>query len=466
MKATVARADDYLTRPPFIEKLIMFSLPLVLSAVLQLLYSSADLIVVGRFSENSYLAQAAISSTQMIVHLILSLFIGLSVGINVSCAKSLGAKNGRYTSDIVHTSVLLALISGIVVGAIGIGFCDVILELMQSPPEVKGLSAIYLKIYFLGSPFNLLYNFGAAVLRSRGETKKPLIYLAVSGAVNVGLNLFFVIVLDLSVAGVAIATVVSQIISSLMIVFALVREKGDLKLNLKKIRIDRAALNEIIRIGIPAGIQASLFSVSNVIIQSSVNSFGSEVMAGNGNSLSIEGYVGVAVESLSHAATAFTAQNYGAKNKRNVSLVIKDTAILMTVINIVLPAITLLFRKPLLHLFSTEENVVKVGELRMFIMLGLYISYGLMQLFVSYLRGFGKSALPMFISLLGICVLRIIWIYTAYRLNPSLEMLYTSYPLSWIITAIAQFIAFKKVKKRVFKSLPDEDLSAAETENN
>ena len=456
MKFFAAGRDVDMTSAPFMKKLTVFTLPLVVSGILQLLYNSADLIVVGQLSRDASNAQAAISSTTSLVHLLVNLFIGLSVGINVTCANSLGARNHDETFRVVHTSFFLAVVSGLFVAVIGTVFSDDLLRLMQSPEDVLPLSTLYLRIYFIGSPFNIWYNFGAAILRSKGDTQKPLVYLAISGTVNVVLNIFFVLVLDMSVDGVAIATVTSQVLSAVLVTISLIKEDGPCKLDISKLSVNGKTLGEIVRIGLPAGIQSSLFSISNVIIQSSINSLGGVVIAGNGNAQSVEGFVCITVEAIGQAAVAFIAQNCGAKKKENVRIVMKDSFILMTIASLILSAVVVLLRRPLLYIFSPDENAADYGEMRLIINVSIYFTYGWMQIIVSFLRGLGKGVLPMTISLIGICLFRVLWIYTVFKAVGTYESVIISYPISWIITGAAQLAAYFITRKKTFGKLFDE----------
>lgn len=441
---------------PFFKKLMLFAVPVMLTGFLQLLYNSADLVVVGQFSEEGYSAQAAISSTTSLIHLIINVSMGLAVGINVAVAKSIGAKNEKSASEVVHTSVALALAVGLFVGAFGFLLSATFLKWMGSPDTVIDLSALYLKIYFLGTPLNLLYNFGAAILRAKGEAQKPLIYLFISGIINIILNLFFVIVLKMSVDGVAIATVVSQAVSAILVAADLMKTDGYCRLELKKIRIHKKSLLEIVKFGVPAGIQGSMFSVSNVIIQSTINGFGEVVMAANGNAASIESFLNVAVDSVYQAALSFIGQNYGANNKPNIEKIMRISFLLMTGFCFVISAATTLGRTFLLSIFNGDSEVIRQGELRIFTNCLTYILYGWMQLFVGFMRGLGHGVLPVFVSIIGICVFRIFWVYVIFPLEPTLLCVYLSYPISWILTASAHFICLLIVKKSSYNKMQKE----------
>ncbi|HBK01496.1 MAG TPA: MATE family efflux transporter, partial [Clostridiales bacterium] len=317
---------------PFIPKILSFAIPVMLTGFLQLLYSSADLVVVGQFSEHKNAAQAAISSTSALINLIINLFMGLAVGINVAVAKRIGSGDSDGVKRVIHTSAIVGLIGGILVGGVGFFFARTFLEWMACPEDVIDLAALYMKIYFIGAPFNLLYNFFASVLRAKGETKKPFAILAAAGIVNIILNLIFVIGFKMSVDGVAIATIISQAVSAILVMLLLVRSPFPFKLSFNDLKIDKNSLADILKIGIPAGIQGSMFSISNVIIQSTINSFGSIVVAGNGNAVSIEGFLNVAVDAVYQATVSFIGQNYGAVKKKNIVKISIDAMLVCTAV--------------------------------------------------------------------------------------------------------------------------------------
>ena len=442
---------------PFFKKLLLFAVPVMLTGFLQLLYNSADLIVVGRFSPVGTIAQGAISSTSSLIHLIINVSMGLAVGINVAVAKNLGAKSHKTVSEVVHTAVALSLIVGIAVGAFGFFLSRTFLEWMNADPDIIDLSTIYLKIYFIGTPFNLLYNFGAAILRAKGETQKPLIYLAVSGLINIILNLFFVLVLKMNVDGVAIATIASQAVSAILVVIELIRADGCCHLDIKKIRVHKMPLIEIVKFGVPAGIQGSMFSVSNVIIQSSINSFGEMIVTANGNASSIEAFLNVAVDCVYQAALSFIGQNYGANNKENIQKIMRTSFYMMTGICFIVSAFTILGRTFLLSIYSDNAEVIKNGETRILINCATYFIYGWMQLFVGFMRGLGHGVLPVLVSILGICVFRIFWMLVIYPpFAGNIVMVYLSYPISWVLTALAHFICVMAVKKRSYAQMQKE----------
>lgn len=438
---------------PFKKKILLVALPLMLSGILQHLYSSADLIIAGQFSADGKLAQAAISSTNSLVWLMLNLFMGFAVGVNVACARRIGAKDSEGTQKVVHTAISIGAIFGIFVAIIGVCLCRTVLVWMDSPENVIGLSTLYLRIYFCGMPFNFVYEFAASLLRAKGETKKPLIYLLISGAINVVLNVIFVIVFKMSVAGVAIATIISQFISMVLVLRCLIKSNDDTKLYLNKLKIHVKEFKEILLIGLPAGIQGSMFSISNLIIQSSVNGFGDVFMAGNGNAASIESYLNVLVDSIVKASISFIGQNYGAKNKDNIYKIIKDALLFMTVFCLIASGIVYLFRYQLLSLFNREAEVILAGLPRIYFNCLPYVVYGYMQLTVGFMRGLGKSVLPMVVSICGICVFRVLWVLIILPIYHTANILFVSYPISWALTLAIQVICFTIIRKSVFEKM-------------
>lgn len=438
---------------PFKTKILLVALPIMLSGFLQHFYSSADLIIVGNFAASGKLGQAGISSTNSIVWLMLNLFMGFSIGINVACARKLGANNAEGTQKVVHTAICLGLISGVVVAVFGVAFCNQILQLMNSPADVIDLSTLYLRIYFCGMPFNFVYEFASAILRAKGETKKPLYYLLIAGAINVLLNLVFVIVLKMDVAGVGVATIISQFISMALVLRCLAKSDDACKLCFKKLRLHKKECAEIMLIGFPAGIQGSMFSISNLIIQSSVNSFGEVFMAGNGNAASIESYLNVLVDSIVKSAISFIGQNYGAKRKDNIVQIIKDSLLFMTIFCLISSALVFIFRYQLLWLFNADQEVILAGLPRIYFNCVPYIIYGFMQLTVGFLRGLGKSVMPMIVSVCGICVFRVAWVFIMLPIYHTAECLFISYPVSWLITFVVQFICFLVIKNKIFTKM-------------
>ena len=433
------------------KKILLFTLPLMFTSILQLLFNACDIIVIGRFRDHT--ALSAISSTGALINLITNLFIGLSVGSNIVMARCYGSKDREKAEKVAHTSVIVSLVAGIFIGAFGFVFAKNLLLLMGSPSDVIELAAAYVRIYFVGMPFNLLYNFGSALLRAGGDTKRPLIYLSIAGVFNIGANLLFVLGFGMSTDGVAYATVISQIISSVLVLLTLIREKNYCHISLKSLKADRKILWEITRIGLPAGLQGTLFSLSNVIIQSSINFFGSYVMAGNGAASNIEGFIYVCMNAFYHAALSFTSQNMGAKQYENIRKINKYCLYYVLLFGGVLGVGAYLSAGTLLQIYTTDAEVVQIGIIRMAILCAPYFLCGIMDVMVGSLRGLGHSLVPMIVSLIGVCGMRLIWVYTLFRMNMNLGLLYASYPISWILTFAVLFVSFQVLYRKEIKPL-------------
>ena len=441
-----ARAEMDMTSGPLLPKILSFSGPLILTGILQLLYNAADVIVVGNFAGHE--ALAAVSSTGSLINLLVNVFMGLSVGASVVVARNYGARDIIAMRKAEHTAITVALFMGIGVGVFGFLAARPLLQMMESPEDVIDGAALYVRIYFLGMPANMLYNFGAAILRAVGDTKRPLYYLMISGLVNVLLNLLLVIVFHMSVAGVAIATVASQVVSMVLVLFCLIRTHGVIHLSLPECRVDGKSLREIIRIGLPAGLQGSLFSISNVLIQSSVNSFGSLVVAGNGVASNIEGFVYTAMNAQHQADMTFASQNYGAGKPDRVRKTLWCCLGTVTVIGLVMGLSFYALGKPLMSLYNSDERVIANGLIRMGVILPTYFLCGQMDVMVGQLRGIGYSVMPMIVSLTGACLLRIVWILTVFAANHDLVTLYLSYPVSWFVTFAAHMACYLAVEKK------------------
>jgi len=443
---------------PLLGKIISFSLPLMLSGILQLLYNAADVIVVGRYAGST--ALAAVGSTGSLTNLIVSLFIGLSVGTSVAVAPHSGAGEWENVRQVVHTSIAAGIISGIVVGAAGILMAESLLTAMGTPADVIDQSTLYMRIYFAGMPASMLYNYGSSILRAVGDTKRPLIFLTISGIVNVLLNLAFVILFGMGVAGVAIATIISQIISAVLVIICLIQYNGSCRLVLKEIKIYGDKLLAIVKVGIPAGLQSCIFSVSNVIIQSSVNSFGSAAMAGNSASGNIEGFIYIAMNSIYHTALAFTGQNYGARKYDRIKKVFGICTFLVSSIGIVIGFVLWKLGGSLLDFYAPgNTEVISYGMIRLNIIATTYFLCGLMEVMVGMLRGMGTSTLPMIVSVIGVCGVRIAWIYTVFAQDRELRTLYISYPVSWVATTVIQMVCYFILIHRVSRrSLPVPEL--------
>lgn len=448
---TTKENNNDLTSGPLTIKIIKFIIPLMLTGILQLLYNAADSIVVGHYDGSS--ALAAVSSVGALINLLVNAFMGLSVGAAVVVAQDYGAKDYEGVSKTVHTSYLISIIGGIVVGAIGLIFSRQFLIWMGSPEDVLPLSTEYLMIYFIGTPANMAYNFGASILRSIGDTKRPLYFLTISGLVNVVLNLVLVIVFHMGVAGVAYATIISQILSAVMVIVYMMKSKDCVRFVPKKMRIHGDKLKKMLYIGLPAGFQGTVFSLSNVVIQSAVNSFGSLVMAGNGAASSLEGFTYTAMNSVYQASLTFVGQNVGAKKYDRINKVQGVCLVLVTIIGLVFGVTTYCLGEPLLSIYlPNDPEAIPYGIIRMSYIALPYFLCGMMEVMVGGQRGMGMSFIPMINALLGSCVLRIIWISTVFAADPTLFTLYISYPISWAVTTLAHtvfyFVKLHSLKKK------------------
>ncbi len=432
-----------------VKNILLFALPLALSGILQLLYNAADVMVVGQFAGNNSLA--AVGSTGSLVNLIQNLFIGLSVGVNVIMAKAFGAGDRKRISNAAHTAVALGFVSGVAVLIIGALLSKQMLMLMDSPEDVIDLATLYLRIFFIGAPANMVYNFGSAILRAMGDTRRPLYFLMISGMVNVILNLVFVIVFKMDVAGVALATITSQFISAAFVMNCLIRMDGMIKL--KKLKIHKPEFFEILKKGIPAGIQSTMFSISNVIIQSSINSFGSVIMAGNAAAANIEGFAYVAMNSFCNAMVTYNGQNLGGGSIKRIKKGMPIALGLVFAVGIAVSMLIILSQDLLLGLYSADAAVIEMGKVRLKYVCATYFLCGMMEVVMGAIRGLGYSVVPMIISMLGACAFRIVWIYTVFAANRTCGVLFTSYPVSWILTTLALMVYYVFVTKKVFKKL-------------
>lgn len=431
---------------PIFGKLLVFALPLMLSGILQLLFNAADIVVVGKFSGSH--ALAAVGSTGALINLFVNVFIGFSIGTNVLVAQYFGARDEKNVHETVHTSILLGIVGGFILIVAGMVFAKPMLEWMDTPEDVLSHAVLYMRIYFIGMPAMLVYNFGAAILRAIGDTRRPLYYLLSAGMINVILNLFFVIVLDMGVAGVATATVISQIVSAILIVRCLMHSDGIYRLDLHELKIYKRKMVHIAKIGLPAGVQGAVFSLSNVLIQSSVNSFGSIAMAGNTAAGNIEGFVYTSMNAVYQTALSFTSQNVGGERQDRIPKIVFQCLAIVTVVGAVLGNLAYQCGPFLLNIYSSDPEVIQYGMSRMQIICQWYFLCGIMDVAVGILRGMGYSVMPMLISLAGACGLRVLWIFTVFVWKHSLFVLYLSYPITWTITLAVHFICFFVIWKR------------------
>lgn len=431
--------------------LLAFAIPLVLSGVLQLLFNAVDLVVIGNFSQTRVISLAAVSSNNSLINLFVNVAIGVSLGVNVVMAQAIGEGNGEKAERTVHTSMLLALVIGLVVMAVGTIGARQFLVWMQANPEVIDKAHTYLFIYFFGAPANVIYNFGAALLRAKGDTRRPLLYLTIAGVVNVVLNIILVVAANMDVAGVAVATIVSQYISAALVLLALLREKGELKLDLKKLRFHKEELKHIIRIGLPSGILSSFFSIANIIIQSAINTFSAAVIAGNATGISIEAFVYTSMNAVAGTASTFSGQNYGAGKYKRIRHVMWECCLIEAIVGILLGGLFMLLRHQLAGIYTSEEEVIRVAGERMMVILPFYFVCGVVEVLVGCMRGMNYSVMPTAASFLSVCVYRIVWVFVYFRAFREPRSLWLSYPISWIINFAIDLVMILLVFRRVFK---------------
>ncbi len=431
---------------PLFGKILRFAVPLILSGVLQLLFNAADIIVVGRFTGSD--ALAAVGSTSSLINLLVNLFIGVSVGANVMAARYYGSGSEEEMFQTVHTAILTALVGGCFMVFAGILAARPVLELMGTPEDVLPQAVLYMRLYFIGMPAFMAYNFGAAILRAIGDTKRPLYFLSAAGVVNVLFNLLFVVVFHMGVEGVAIATVISQVISAILVLRCLCKSEGIYRLELRRLHIHKDKLAAMLKIGLPAGFQGMMFNISNVLIQSSVNSFGSLVMAGNTAASNIEGFVYIALNAIYQTALSFTSQNVGARQYRRVDQVLGCCLLIVAVLGTVLGVGAYLMGGVLLRIYSSDPQVIAYGITRLSLISAPYALCGLMDVLAGSLRGMGCSITPMITSLTGACLFRVIWIFTVFRWEHSRFMLYVSYPISWTLVLLMNVTCYLVIRKR------------------
>ena len=440
---------------PLLPKLVRYALPHIATGLLQVFYNAADIIVVGKFAGDD--ALAAVTSTSSLISLMVNLFLGLSTGVSATVALHLGARHSKKVHQSVHTAVVMGIIGGIFLMFVGLFLAGPLLRLMGVPDEagasVLEQATLYVRIYFLGMPFFLTYNFGAAVLRANGDTRRPLIFLAISGLVNVVLNLVLVIVFHLGVAGVAIATTVSQMLSAILLIRCLLKEKSLVRLIPSHLRLNLKMMGEILRLGLPAGLQSSLFAISNVLIQSSVNSFGALAMAGGGAAGNIESFAYTAMNAFFHASLNFTAQNFGAKKFDRMVRSCRYSCFLAAGVGIVIGGLIVLCSEPLLRIYTDNPEAIRYGTLRITATGIPYFLCGLMEAMTGHIRGMGYSIMPMLVSLIGACGLRVVWVFTVFAAFPTFPVLFLSYPVTWGITFLTHVVCAKIVRKKIVVKL-------------
>lgn len=442
---------------PLFNKILIFALPIMAMYILQLMFNTADMVVVGRFSGSR--ALAAVGATGSLINLIITLFMGLSVGTTVIVAQDTGADEPSAVSRSVHTSIAISIIGGFIVMILGLVLCKPLLKIMGTPEDIINLSVLYMKIYFISTPATMVYNFAAAILRAAGDSRRPMYYLMITGTLHVIFNLFFVIVLHMSVAGVACATVISEYLSVLLIMNCLSKCDGAIRFIPRKMRIDGSKLKAIVRIGLPAGMQGLLFSISNVLIQSAINSFGSTMVASSAAAGNVENYIGTTMSAYYNAAIAFTGQNMGARKYDRIDTIAKVCTILIFVTWIVLGGTILIFGNQLLGIYTSDPEVIKLGMLRMNIMIAAYFTCGIMNVYPGLTRGMGYSIMPMLCTLVGACLLRIVWLATLFTWYPTEIMLFVCYPVTWALAGLGQVGIFLYARRQIRK------YDAPETEN-
>ena len=431
-------------------KIILFSVPLILSGVLQLLFHAADVVVVGRYVGKE--ALAAVGSNTVLLNMLVNMFTGVSVGSNVLVAKSLGAKQTKVIPAIVHTTIALAALSGVLLAVTGTLLAKQLLIWMSSPHNVIEQAASYLRIYFIGIPGTMVYNFSSALLRAKGDTQRPLLYLIAAGISNVLMNLFFVIVLHLGVVGVGLATAISQYLAAFLILCCLHREKGILQFHFSRIMLERKIALQILRVGIPVGLQSTIFGLSNVVIQSAINTFGDIVMAGSAAAGSIEGFIYTSMNAVSQGALTFTSQNMGAKQYKRVDRIMINCLILATAIGVVLGNLAYRFGNQLIALYAPgQPEVIEQGLLRLQYYGRNHVYSGIMEVTAAVVRGLGYPIAPTVVSLLGSCGIRLLWVYIVFPINPVPEMLYIAYPICWSMTALMQMMLYFFGRKKKYQ---------------
>lgn len=441
-----------MTHGPLLGNILRFSLPLMASNILQLLFNAADTVVVGRFA--GYTSLAAMSSSMPVITLVTNLLIGLAIGVNVTIARYIGI--GNHDKDIsrtLHTSVVVALVAGVIMGAVGILASDWLLAIIAVPDDVFDLAKTYMCIYFIGTPFSMLYNYCAAALRAMGDTKRPMIFLVISGIVNVFLNLFMVIVLGMAVGGVAIATVLSQLLSAILVVRHMSKISGPLHFSWKKICFDKRAFKDIMYIGLPSGLQSCMFSISNIAIQSAINSYGSIAIAAIGAASSIEGFIVMAMNAFQQASQTFISQNKGAGKYDRIGKVLRICLLCTFTVGFCMGLVISIFGEQFIGIYNSDPEVIAMGATRLRRVASVYFLFGLEDALVGAIRGYGVPILPVVINLLGTCVFRVIWVALLDTPTVAIEMVYLSYPISWILTLIALIIVWKVLRHRERKTL-------------
>ena len=445
------RRDTDIDNGPLFSKILIFSLPIMAMNILQLLFNTTDMVVVGRFSGSD--ALAAVGATGSLINLIITLFMELSVGTSVVVARDYGAGRSEDVSRAVHTSIVISLIGGIAVMVAGLALCKPLLVMMGTPGNILDLSVLYMRIYFISMPASMVFNFGAAILRAVGDSRRPMYFLTVTGILHVGFSLFFVMVLHMSVDGVAWSTVISQYLSVLLIMLSLSHYDGAIRFIPRKMRIDRQKLRAIVQIGLPAGLQGLLFSISNVLIQSAINSFGSSMVAASSAAGNIESYIGTTMNAYYNAAVTFTAQSMGAKKYGRIDSIAKVCAVLVFATWIFVGGATALLGRPLLGIFTSDPKVIEQGMLRLNVIMVAYFTCGVMDVYPGLARGMGYSISPMLCTLVGACLMRMVWLTTIFVWYPTELVLFAAYPVTWALAGAGQVVIFFYARRKIRKQL-------------
>ena len=448
-RLTLHSRDTDIDNGPLTGKILFFSMPIMAMDMLQLLFNTADMVVVGNFSGSD--ALAAVGATGSLINLIITLFMGLSAGTTVVVASDYGAGQVDDVSRSVHTSIAVSIIGGLIVMVVGLAFCKPLLVMMGTPGDILNLSVLYMRIYFISMPASMVFNFGAAILRAVGDSRRPMYFLIIAGILHVGFNLFFVIVLHMSVGGVAWATVISQYLLVLLIMISLSHYDGAIRFLPQKMGIDKQKLKAMVRIGLPAGLQGLLFSISNVLIQSGVNSFGSIMVAASSAASNIENYIGTPMNAYYNAAITFTAQSMGAKKYERIDTIAKVCTVLVMSTWICLGGVTILFGRSLLGIFTSDPEVNRLGMLRLYIMVAVYFTCGIMNVYPGLTRGMGYSISPMLCTLVGACLLRMVWLATIFAWYPTEIMLFACYPVTWTLAGAGQVLIFFYARRQTLR---------------
>ncbi len=442
-----------MTSGALLGKIIMFSLPLIASSLLQVFFNAADTVVLGRFAGTE--ALAAVGSVGSVPGLLVGILLGISIGVNVLAARYIASRQDQDLQELIHTAFLLCLYFSLILLIIGMFFARPLLELLGSPGEVIGLSEKYLKIYFLGLPALGIYDMGSAVLRSIGDTKRPLYFLTISGVLNVALNLLFVVGLHINVEGVAAATVISETVSAILVMVCLAKVDGSYKFSIKKLNFSKEKGISILKIGLPAAIEGALFSIGNLTIQSSINSLGAVVMAAAAAAANLDSFVWIAMHAFNQACTTFVSQNFAIGDKKRVDRVTVLCTILVTVAGGVLGVLVYIFNQPLMSIYTTNQEAIQYGAVIILLSVLPDFIYGIEDVLCGAIRGMGYSVSIMLVSVLGVCGVRVFWVFTVFRKYPTIVGLYTSYPVSWLITVIALAICFFVFRRKGFQKIQE-----------